>query len=233
MAVVGLEGAQILELELLGGVRHPALAEAFPGQHVDAALTEHGPHGHLEGTGVGGWDDGAQVARREAQERPGLVDGELETRLALLGAVRPAEERVVEFLEGPAGALGAGAGGKMRVCRPLGRFRGGGHLPTLPDRCSSAGRSVPLRLIFRRVSEVKKISICASVTKTEHAERCKIVPRTSDCCDTSLAQPVLHLFFLPFIPGPIPRSLWQQDQSLHRLRRHQRDHRMGQMVLQM
>ena len=155
LAVVGLDGAQVFQLELLGGIRHPALAEAFPGQHVDAALTEHGPHGHLEGAGVGGGHDGAQVAGRKAEQRLGLVDGELEARLAFLGAVRAAEERVFEFLGGPAGALGAGAGGKMRECRPLGRFRGGGHLPTLPDSCLSVGRGVPPARLMAKLEGVK------------------------------------------------------------------------------
>ena len=88
---------------------------------------QHGPHGHLEGAGVGGGHDGAHVARRQAQQRLGLVDGELQARLAFLGAVRAAEERVVEGFEGPAGALGAGAGGEMDIGRPLGRLGGGGH----------------------------------------------------------------------------------------------------------
>ena len=136
--------AQVLELELLGDVGHPALAEALPGQRIDAARAQHGPHRHLEGAGVGGRHDAAHVAGGQAQQRLGLVDGELEARLAFLGAMRAAEERLVEVLEGPAGALGAGAGGEVHVGRPLGRLRRRGHEPTLPDSCPSLGRGVPL-----------------------------------------------------------------------------------------
>ena len=48
-AVLGFRGLELLELELLGDVGHPALAEAFPGQRLDAARAQHAPHGHLEG----------------------------------------------------------------------------------------------------------------------------------------------------------------------------------------
>ncbi len=159
LAVIRLDGAQVFQLELLGGIRHPALAETFPGQHVDAALTEHGPHGHLEGPGVGGGNDGAQIAGRQAEQRLGLVDGELEARLAFLGAMRAAEERVFEFLEGPAGPLCAGAGGKMRIRRPPGRFRGGGHLPTLPDSCPSVGRGGPPARLMAKLEGVKSLCV--------------------------------------------------------------------------
>ena len=137
--------AQVFQLQLLGGVGHPALAEALPGQRVDAACAQHGPHGHLEGAGVGGRHDAADVAGGQAQQRLGLVDGELQARLAFLGAMRAAEERLVERLQGPAGALGAGAGGEQHIARPLGRLGRRGHEPTLSDSCPSLGRGVPAR----------------------------------------------------------------------------------------
>ena len=46
------------------------------------------------------------------------VDRKLQLGLADLGAVRPAERRILEGFEGPAGALGAGAGRKIGVRRP-------------------------------------------------------------------------------------------------------------------
>ena len=68
--------AHVLELELLGDVGGPVLAEALPDQHVDAARAEHGPHGHLEGAGIGARDDADQVIGGYAQNLARLVDGE-------------------------------------------------------------------------------------------------------------------------------------------------------------
>ena len=70
LAVLGLEDAQVGELELLGDVRHPALAEALPGQRIDAALAQHGPHGHLEGAGVGGRARWRRRSRRAGPAAP-------------------------------------------------------------------------------------------------------------------------------------------------------------------
>src|SRR4030095_6525833 len=70
---------------------------------------------------------------------------ELQARLAVLGAMRAAEEGILEGFEGPAGALCAGAGREADVARPFGRFGRGGHRSTLPDSSSSLGRSVPPR----------------------------------------------------------------------------------------
>ena len=40
------------------------------------------------------------------------------------------------------------------VCRPLGRFGGGGHVSTLPDSCSSVGRSVPPARLMAKLEDV-------------------------------------------------------------------------------
>jgi hypothetical protein len=59
LAVLSLNDAQILELQLLGGVGDPALAEAFPRQRINTTRAQHRPHGQLESARVGGWHDGA------------------------------------------------------------------------------------------------------------------------------------------------------------------------------
>ncbi len=102
--------ARVLQLQLLDDVVDPARAEALPRQGIDAALPEHGPERHLEGAGVRARHDATDEAGGQAEHRFGLVDGELEARLAFLRAMRAAEERLVEGFGGPAGALGAGAG---------------------------------------------------------------------------------------------------------------------------
>src|SRR4051794_10232585 len=71
--------------------------------------------------------------------------------------MRAAEERLVEVFQGPARALGAGAGGKVNVGRPPGRLRRRGHEPTLPDSCPSLGRGVPRRLVAKRREIVKDV----------------------------------------------------------------------------
>ena len=112
------------ELELLDHVGDPALAEAFPGQHVDAARAEQRPQRHLDRAGIGGRHDADAVVGRHLQHFAGEVDGALQARLAELGAVRAAEGGIFESVERPAGALGAGAGGKERRAGPRGGRRG-------------------------------------------------------------------------------------------------------------
>ena len=91
LAVGGLDDAGVVELELLDHVGDPAFAEAFPGQHVDAAGAEHRPQRHLDGAGIGGGHDADAVIGGHVQQLAGQVDGELQARLAELGAVRAAE----------------------------------------------------------------------------------------------------------------------------------------------
>src|SRR5262245_56645045 len=97
------------------------------------------------------------MAGRQAEQRLRLLDGTLQARLAFIGAVRAAEKGVVEALKGPARALGAGAGGKIAVDRPLGRLARRRHIETtLPDRRPSVGRGLPPARIGARPSNVKK-----------------------------------------------------------------------------
>src|SRR3546814_13646108 len=79
-----------VELQLLGGGRHPALAEAFPGQRRDRAGAQHGPHRHFEGAGVGAGDDADAVGFGQVQQFAHQVDAISEAGLADLGAVREA-----------------------------------------------------------------------------------------------------------------------------------------------
>lgn len=122
-AIGGGEGAHIRQLELLGDVGDPALAKALPGDHVDAAGAQHRPHRHLDGAGVGGRHDADAVIGRDLQHLARQVDREFELVLADLGAVRAAERCITKGLEGPAGALGAGAGREMRHARARSRNR--------------------------------------------------------------------------------------------------------------
>ena len=65
-----LEDPDAGELELAHHVLDPARAEAFPGE-VDAAGAEQRPQRHLDGAGVGGRDDGDEMARRHLQHLAG------------------------------------------------------------------------------------------------------------------------------------------------------------------
>ncbi len=142
-AVIRLVHPHVGKLELLQDIGDPTLAEAFPGERIDTALAEQRPHRHLESPGVRSGNDAANVVLRQLKELARLVDGELQARLAFLRSMGAAEKCVAEDFGGPAGALGAGAGREMRSCRLGSRLRMVGHVPTLPDRCSSLGRSGP------------------------------------------------------------------------------------------
>ena len=79
--------AAIRELQLLGGIGHPFLAEAFPGEDVDRARAQHRPHDHLDGAGVGRRHDRDLEISRNAQHRAGAVDGLFELGFPGFGAV--------------------------------------------------------------------------------------------------------------------------------------------------
>ena len=111
------ELAGVLELELLDDIGDPASAEAFPGNHVDAALAEQRPERHFDGAGVGSRHDADAVIRRHVQNFTGKVDGLLQLGLADLGAVRPAERGIGKRFKRPTGALRARARRKMGVLR--------------------------------------------------------------------------------------------------------------------
>ena len=118
----------------------PALTEAFPDEHVDAAGAEHSPQGHLESPGVGTGHDGDVVVGRDLENFFSLVDGELQAGLALIGAVRAANERLRQRSRRPTGALGAWAGGEIRIGRTFRRFAVS-HTRALSSSVSRASRT--------------------------------------------------------------------------------------------
>ncbi len=122
------------QLQLLDDVGDPVLGEALPGGHLHGALAQHGPHGHLDGPGVGRRHDADQEVVGDLEHLTGQVDGLLQARLHVPGAVVAAEQGAFEVFEGPAGALGAGAGRKIRSHRPGGRFGGRVHDVSHPCR---------------------------------------------------------------------------------------------------
>ena len=113
---------RIGDLQLAQDVGDPVLAEGFPGDDVDAALAEQAPQRHFDGAGVGAGRDRDQMGLGDPQNLAGQ-----RKRLAQLGeagrrAMRATEQGVVQGFGGPAGALGAGAGGEMRgvpAARPV------------------------------------------------------------------------------------------------------------------
>jgi hypothetical protein len=115
LAVIRLDDPYVREAELLHHIRNPAGAKALPGEHVDAARAEQRPQRHFHRTCIGRGNDADAVVRRNAKDAAGLVDGFLEARLARLGAMRPAEQRTLKNLGGPARPLGGGAGGETRI----------------------------------------------------------------------------------------------------------------------
>ena len=110
LAIAGLEHAGIGETQLLHRIGDPALAETLPSHHVDRAFAEQRPHGHFDRPGVGRRHDADAVVRRHLQDVAGEVDGLLELGLARLGAMGAPEHGALQGIEGPAGALCAGAG---------------------------------------------------------------------------------------------------------------------------
>ncbi len=143
LAVVGFELADVLELQLLDDVGDPAGAEAFPGEHVDAALAEQRPERHFDGAGIGSRNDADAVIRRHFQNFAGKIDGLLQLRLADLRAVRAAEGRIGKRIERPTGALRAGARRKMGILRTHVRLCGLRHVLSFQIDSLSLGRGVP------------------------------------------------------------------------------------------
>ena len=90
LAVIG--GPDLgVELELLGDVGDPAVAEALPGEHGDRPRPEQRPNRHLHRAGVGRRDDAEPVIGRELQQRVGAIDRLLQSGLAERSAMRAAE----------------------------------------------------------------------------------------------------------------------------------------------
>ena len=126
LAIWGVEhfGGQ---LELLDHVGHPILAEAFEGQELHRLGTEHGPHSHLDGTGIGAGDDADQEVVGNLQHLTSAGDCLDDARLAQLGAMRTTEHGVAEIFGGPSGTFSAGAGRKFGSSRPHGWLSKGIH----------------------------------------------------------------------------------------------------------
>ena len=106
-AVVGAERAEILELELLHGVGDPALAEAFPGQEIDAARAQQRPERQLHRPGVRARHDADAIIRGQPQDGAGAVNHLFQFGFAGLRAVRAAEAGIPERLQRPSRTLGA------------------------------------------------------------------------------------------------------------------------------
>jgi hypothetical protein len=105
-----LHHAGVLELELLDHVGDPALAEAFPGQHVDRPGAQQRPQSHLDGTGIGRRHDADAIVGGNAQERARSIDRLDDLLLGRLGSVRPPDGGIFEKFGRPARTLGAGSG---------------------------------------------------------------------------------------------------------------------------
>jgi phosphoserine phosphatase len=141
LAVGGLFHGGV-ELELFHRVGDPAFAKGFPCEHLDRAGAEHRPHRHFDRAGVGAGDDADAVIGGDVQDFTGKVDGFLQLRLADCGAVRAAQGRVGEVVQGEARDFGAGARGEARIGRALGRRSEVCH-GSLPAKSPSLGRGVP------------------------------------------------------------------------------------------
>ena len=115
------------QLQLLGHVGDPVLAEALEGQQLHRLGAQHRPHRHFHGAGVRTGHDADQEIVRNLEHLARAVDRFLQPRLAQLGAMRTAKNRVLEILGGPAGALGARAGRKLGASRAHGRLGEGRH----------------------------------------------------------------------------------------------------------
>ena len=106
LAVVGLDGAGVLELQLLDDVGHPAERRSFPRRARRPAAAPSSDHSAISTrAGVGGGHDADQIVGGNLQHLAGEVDGLLELGLADLGAVRAAERGIASAL--PATSRGA------------------------------------------------------------------------------------------------------------------------------
>ena len=156
LTVSRVELGDVLELQFLDDVADPALAEGFPGERGDGPRTEHRPQRHLDRAGIGGRHDADAIIGGHFEHFARQIDRELELGLADLRAMRTAERCVLEILGIPSGALGAGAGGKMRHVRPRSGLRYSHRLPfqivSLP-----LGGGVPPRLIRESGRPVKEV----------------------------------------------------------------------------
>jgi hypothetical protein len=125
LAVIGAHDGRV-DLELLHGIRDPALAEALPGERGDGLRAQHRPHRHLVCAGVGAGDDTDAVRIGELQQFAHQVDAVLEAGLADLRAMRATERFRGELVRGPTRRFRAGTGAEKGTCR----LRSGQHRRT-------------------------------------------------------------------------------------------------------
>ena len=96
------------QLELLDHVRDPAFAEAFPGEHLDRAGSQHRPQRHLDRAGIGGGHDPDAIIGRNLEDLAGQIDGAFQARLAELRPVGAAQRVGFEIFEDHPGRLAQG-----------------------------------------------------------------------------------------------------------------------------
>ena len=145
-AIAGMQLGDFLELQFLDDVADPAFAEGFPGDRGDGPCAEQRPQRHLDRAGIGSGHDADLVIGRHFKHLARQFDRELELGLADLRAMRTAERCFFEILRVPAGALGTGAGRKMRHIGPRSGFRCG-HDLSFQIASLPLGGGVPPRCI--------------------------------------------------------------------------------------
>ena len=109
VAITGRKRADVFQPKLLDDIADPAFAEAFPGQHVDAAGTEQRPQRHLNRAGVGRRYDADAIIVGQTEQFPRAIHRLDDMGFAVLGTVGSAKLRIGEDGWGPAGTLGTGA----------------------------------------------------------------------------------------------------------------------------
>ncbi len=109
-AIAGGNHLGIFKLELLDDIRRPTRTEAFPRQHGDGTRTQQRPERHLYRASVRARHDTDLVVIGNAEQRALSIDHRFQSRLAFARAMGPAKKRIFKILEGPSGALCAGAG---------------------------------------------------------------------------------------------------------------------------
>jgi hypothetical protein len=78
LSVVGFVKVEVGQLELLGDVCDPLLAEALPGEDVDATRSQHRPKGQLNGSCIRCRDDADGIVRRYAEDLAAQLNDLLE-----------------------------------------------------------------------------------------------------------------------------------------------------------
>jgi hypothetical protein len=77
----------------------PSLAEGLPVAYIHITLTKHGPHGHLEGTGIRSRHNANQVVIGHIQNGAALLDHLLQRGQANLRTMRATQRLCVDLGE--------------------------------------------------------------------------------------------------------------------------------------